>query len=147
MEIILSQDIERVGRAGQVIKVKDGYARNYLFPRQLAYEATPSNLKRIAQLEKNRKEQFERGKQEAQETAEKLGKLSCTITVEVNDLDKLYGAVTEADITKALEAEGYSFDKKDILIEKPIEDLGIFEFGVKLHPQVIAKARLWVTKK
>ncbi len=147
MEVILSQDVDKLGKTGQVVKVKDGFARNYLFPRHLAYQATPSNLKRIELLEKNRKAQFEKGKQEAEKMAEKLAKVSCTMTVEVNDLEKLYGSVTESDIVKALEAEGHSFDKKDIVIEKPIQELGIFEFGVKLHPQVIAKVRLWVTKK
>ena len=69
------------------------------------------------------------------------------VNVEVNDLDKLYGAISEAEIAKVIEAEGFSVDKKDIVIEKPIEELGIFEIGVKLHPEVTAKVRVWVTKK
>lgn len=147
MEVILSQDVNALGKLGQVVKVKEGYARNYLLPRKLACAATPSNLKKIEQQEKNRKIRYEKDKQEAEELAEKLSKASCTVSVEVNDLDKLYGAISEADIVKALEVEGFAVDKKTIMIEHPIEELGIFEIGVHLHPEVTAKIRLWVTKK
>ncbi len=147
MEIILSEDIQALGKLGEVVKVKDGYARNFLLPRKLAYAATPSNLKRIEQQEKKNKAQHEQAKKEAEELAKKLNKASCTLSVEVNDLDKLYGAVAEADIAKALEVEGFTVDKKDIVIEKPIEELGIFEIVINLHSEVTAKIRLWVTKK
>ena len=147
MEVILSQDVDSLGQAGKVVKVKEGYARNFLIPRKLAYAATAANLKRIEQQEKNRKIQYEKKKQEAVVLAEKLSKASCTLSVEVNDLDKLYGAISEADIAKALESEGFDVDKKTIVIEKPIEELGIFEVGINLHPEVTAKIRLWVTKK
>ena len=147
MEIILSKDIQTLGKLGEVIKVKDGYARNFLLPRKLAYVATPANLKRIEQQEKKSKVQDEQAKKDAEVFAEKLNKVSCTLSVEVNDLDKLYGAIAEADIAKALEIEGFTVDKKGIVIEKPIEELGIFEIGINLHSEVTAKIRLWVTKK
>ena len=147
MEVILSKDIQTLGKLGEVVKVKDGYARNFLLPKKLAYLATPSNLKRIEQQEKKSKTQYEEAKKEAETLAVKLRKTSCTLSVEVNDLDKLYGAIAEADIAKALEIEGFTVDKKDIVIEKPIEELGIFEIGVNLHSEVTAKIRLWVTKK
>jgi large subunit ribosomal protein L9 len=147
MEVILSQDVRALGKTGQVVKVKDGYARNYLIPEKLACMATPANLRRIEQLEKKRKAQYLQDKQAAEILAEKLSKASCTVSVEVNDLDKLYGSVTETDIVKSLEVAGFTVDKKDLVIEKPIEELGIFEVGVTLHPEVTAKIRLWVTKK
>ena len=147
MEVILSKDIQTLGKLGEVVKVKNGYARNYLLPRKLAYVATPSNLKRIEQQEKKNIAQRELAKKEAQELAEKLSKVSCTLSVEVNDLDKLYGAIAETDIAKALEIEGFMIDKKDIVIEKPIEELGIFDVDINLHSGVTAKIRLWVTKK
>ena len=147
MEVILSQDVPKLGKIGDVVKVKEGYARNFLIPRKLAAVATPGNLKRIEQLEKKRKVEHERQKAEAEQLAEKLNKLSCTVNVEVNDLEKLYGAVSEPDIVKALEAEGFNVEKRQLIIEKPIEELGIFEVGIKLHPEVTAKIRLWVTKK
>lgn len=147
MEIILSQDVFQLGKVGDVVKVKEGYARNFLFPKKLAYAATTANLKRIAQIEKKRKADYEKQKNEAKKLAETLSKVSCTVNVEVNDLDKLYGAINEADIAKAIEVEGFSVDKKNIVIEKPIEELGIFEVGITLHPEVTAKVRVWVTKK
>ncbi len=147
MEVILSQDVHSVGKLGEVVKVKDGYARNFLLPKKMAYVATSANLKRIEQQEKMRKVKYEQEKQEAEALAEKLGKVSCTLSVEVNDLDKLYGAITEVDIVKALEVENFTIDKRAVIIEKPIEELGIFEIGINLHPEVTAKIRLWVTKK
>ena len=147
MAIILSQDVPKLGKTGEVVKVREGYARNFLIPRKMAWVATPANLKKIDQMEKKRKAQDERQKADAEQLAEKLNKLSCTVSVEVNDLDRLYGAVTETDIIKAIEAEGFNVDRRQIIIEKPIEELGIFEIGVKLHPEVTAKIRLWVTKK
>lgn len=147
MEVILSQDVQKLGKVGEVVKVKSGYARNFLFPKKMAYVATPANLKRIEQVEKKRRLQYEREKVEAEKEAEKLSKISYTVNVEVNDLEKLYGAVSETEIVKALEMEGFKVDKKNIVTEKPIEELGIFEVGVKLHPEVTAKIRLWVTKK
>ena len=147
MEVILSQDMQNLGKVGEVVKVKEGYARNYLLPRKLAFAATPANLKRIEQQAKKRKAQYETEKQKAEELAEKIAKVSCTLSVEVNDLERLYGSITQTDIAKALESEGFTIDKKDIIIEKPIEELGIFEVGVQLHSEVTAKTRLWVTKK
>ena len=147
MEVILTQDVEHLGKSGKVAKVKDGFARNYLFPRKLAFPATKENLRKIENLEKRRKAEYEQEKQKAQALADKLNKVSCTISVEVNDLEKLYGHVNDSDIQKALEVEGYPLDRKTFIIEKPIDELGIFEVGIKLHPEVIAKVRVWVTKK
>ncbi|MBP9855177.1 MAG: 50S ribosomal protein L9 [Candidatus Omnitrophica bacterium] len=147
MKVILSKDVQHLGKVGDVVKVKDGHARNLLLPRKLAYLATPENLKRIERQKKISTDKYEKERQEALELAEKLAKTSSTVNVEVNDLDKLYGSITEIDVVKALEVEGFSIDKKVIIFEKPIEELGIFEVGVKLHPEVIAKIRLWVTKK
>ena len=147
MEVILTQDVPSLGKTGEVVKVKDGFARNRLLPQKLAYVATPTNLKRIQQLEKKRQEAYATDKAEAQTLAEKLASASCTVSVEVNDQEKLYGSVTESDVVKALEVEGFQVDKRQIRFENPIEELGIFEIGVELHPEVIAKVRLWVTKK
>ena len=147
MDIILMENVEKLGQVGDVVKVKNGYARNYLLPRQLGVAATTGNIKRIEKEKAKRLAMDEAQKKEAQQKAESLSKVSLTITVEVNDQEKLYGAVSETEILDALEAEGQKIDKKSLVLEKPIDDLGIFEIGVKLHPQVIAKIRLWVTKK
>lgn len=147
MDIILCKDVEKLGKTGEVVKVKEGFARNFLFPQKLAFSATPGNLKRIELQKVKINAENVKLKKEAEALAEKLSKVSCTVTVEVNDLEKLYGSVNEIDIAKALDVEGFSIDKKVIILENPIEDLGIFEIGVKLHPEVIAKIRLWVAKK
>ncbi len=147
MEVILNQDVEKLGKVGTVVKVKEGFARNFLFPKNLAYPATQANLRRIEQQKAKLAAQYEATRKVAQELAEKLAKVSVTITVEVNDLEKMYGSVSEADIVKALESEGHTIDKKQILLENPITELGIFEVSIKLHPDVTTKIRLWVAKK
>ena len=147
MKIILSEDVATLGRVGDVVAVKDGYARNFLFPRRKAYPATPNNLKKMEAQKKQREAAEEKALTEAKARAEELEKMSCTVSAEVNDLDKLYGAVSEGDVAKAIQAEGFEVDRKDIVIEKPIEELGIYEVGVRVHPKVTAKVRLWVTKK
>ena len=141
------ENVEKLGQVGDVVKVKDGYARNYLLPRQLGMPATTGNIKRIEKEKAKRLAIWEAEKKVAQEKADILSKVSITIAVEVNDQEKLYGAISETDILEALLAEGQKIDKKSLVLEKPVDDLGIFEIGIKLHPQVIAKIRLWVTKK
>jgi large subunit ribosomal protein L9 len=147
MEVILCQDVASLGKTGDIVKVKDGHARNYLIPRQLALAATKDNKKKMEALKAKQAALHEEKKKEMQAVADKLGKVSCTLSVEVNDQEKLYGAVSETEILRALEQEGFKFERKDLILEKPVEELGIFEVGVKLHPEVIGKFRLWVTKK
>ena len=147
MEIILCKDVEKLGKVGDVVKVREGFARNFLFPNKLAFLATTGNLKKIEMQRVKRAALVEQEKKEAQGLAEKLSKVSATVTVEVNDLEKLYGSVSEADIAKALEVEGHKVDKKSIILEKPINELGIYEVAIRLHPEVTAKIRLWVAKK
>lgn len=147
MEVILIKDVEKLGKTGDVVKVKDGFARNFLIPKQVACAATASNRQRIVDEKAKKAALEEKTQRQAEELAAKISKVACSVAVEVNDIEKLYGSVTEIDIAKALGAEGYSVDKKSIILEKPIEELGIYEVGVKLHPQVTAKVRLWVTKK
>lgn len=147
MEIILSKDVEKLGKVGDVVKVKDGFARNYLFPGKLGIAATAGNIKKVAQLKAKEVALYEERKKQAQALADKLSKVSVTIAVEVNDLDKMYGAVTETEMLAALEQEGHTFDKSQLVIEKPADELGYFDIGINLHPEVKGKFRLWVTKK
>jgi large subunit ribosomal protein L9 len=118
-----------------------------MIPRQMALAATRENKKKIEAVKAKQAAADEAKKSAALVEAEKLAKVSCTISVEVNDQEKLYGAVSETEILRALEQEGYKFERKDLVLEKPVEELGIFEVGVTLHPEVIGKFRLWVTKK
>lgn len=147
MEIILRQDVEGIGKTGSVLKVKEGFARNYLFPKGLALVATPKNLQRLEQESRQKQISAEKEEKRAEELAEKLKGLSCTVAVDVNENEKLYGSVTPIDIAKALEEEGYKIDKANILLENPIQELGIFDVEIKLHPEIKTKIRLWVTKK
>jgi len=147
MEVILSQAVPKLGKTGDIVKVKSGYARNYLLPKKMAFLATPENIKQIEQQKSKEVQRNAEQKQAAEDLAQKLSKVSCTITVEVNDLDRMYGSVTDIDIAKVLHDEGFDIDKKMILIDKPMEELGIYEVKVKLHPEVIAPIRVWVAKK
>ena len=147
MEVILSQRVPSLGNVGDVVRVKSGYARNYLLPKKLACLATPANMKRMELQKAKQAELYASEKTAAEDLARRLEKLSCTVTVEVNDLEKMYGSVTEADIVKALADEGIDIDKKAVLLEAPIEALGIYEVNIKLHPEVMARVRVWVAKK
>ena len=147
MKVILSQDVDKLGKIGNVVTVKEGFARNFLFPQKKACLATPDSLKKIERIKAKQKIEQDLLKKEAESFAKKLSGVSCTINVEVNDLDKLYGAVNESDIIRVLKEEGYEIEKKALVIEKPLEELGIYEVGIKVHPEVIAKIKVWVTKK
>jgi large subunit ribosomal protein L9 len=149
MEVILKQDIDRIGKAGSVIKVKDGYARNFLIPNGLAMPVTTENLKQYEQQKQQKSLQFEKIKKEAQILSEKLSGLSLTIPAltQEGDENKLYGGISAVDLAKALEEEGFKIDKSFIALNEPIKSLGIYEIPVKLHPDVSAKIKVWIVKK
>jgi large subunit ribosomal protein L9 len=147
MEVILRQTIENLGNPGDVVTVKSGYARNYLLPRGFAYEATPGNLKRIAQ-EKARLEAAEAERRQAAEgLAKKLDEVQLTFSARVGEEGKLFGSVTAADIQQQLEAQGFSIEKRQIDLHDPIKTLGVFRVPVKLHADVKPELRVWVIKQ
>ena len=145
--IVLRTDVENVGRRGEVIRVADGYARNYLLPKRMALEATPGNLKQIEQERRVRAVHEAREKKEAEALATKISQLSCTIVRKVGENEVLYGSVTNADIADLLEKQGFLMDKRKILLEEPIKSLGIYEVPLKLHPEVVAAVKVWVVKE
>lgn len=147
MEVILLKDVERLGEAGQVVKVKDGYGRNYLFPRNLAMPLTKNAMEFVKQRERQIAVKMKKEKQAAQELAKRLENVSCTIDVQVGEDEKLFGSVTSQDIEKALEKENIQIDKRKILIEEPIKKLGIFTVKLKLHPEVETPLKVWVVKR
>ena len=145
IKVILRKNIDRVGKAGEIISVKDGFARNFLLPKDFALIATEANIGRI-EKEKIKHEQSKKvEKNKAQEIAEKLRGFSCTITAEAQD-DNLYGSVTVEEIYEALREEELTIDKADILLEQPIKKLGIYEVEVRLHLEVSTKIKVWVVK-
>ena len=147
MRIVLREDVEKLGRRGEVVKVAAGYARNFLLPRRLALEATEPNLQQIARERKVREVQEAREKQEATALAERLAQLSLTAVRKVGESDVLYGSVTNSDIADLMEKEGYKVDKRKILLEEPIKALGIYEVPMKLHPEVTVNLKIWVVKE
>lgn len=147
MEIILRQAVENLGKTGDVVKVKSGYARNYLLPHGLAYEATPGNLKRIQQ-ERDRLEAAENERRgAAQGHAEKLEQVSLTFSARVGEEGKLFGSVTAADIAQQLEAQGFHIEKRQIDLHEPIKALGVYRVPIRLHADVKPEVRVWVIKQ
>jgi len=146
MKVILRKDVDKIGKCGQVISVKDGFARNFLLPKGLAFAATEDGIKQI-EIEKKKAEHNKKiEKNKAEELSEKLKGLSITISAEAKD-DVLYGSVTPADIAEALKEEDVEIEKQNIILEQPLRNLGIYEVEVKLHPEVSAKIKVWVVKK
>jgi large subunit ribosomal protein L9 len=147
MEIILRQAVENLGSPGDVVKVKSGYARNYLLPHGLAYEATPGNLKRIQQ-ERDRLDAAENERRTAAQTqAERLEQVSLTFSARVGEEGKLFGSVTTADIAQQLEAQGFHIEKRLIDLHEPIKALGVYRVPIRLHADVKPEVRVWVIKQ
>ena len=147
MEVILRHAVENLGKPGDVVKVKNGYARNYLLPHNLAYEATPGNLKRIQQ-ERARLEAAEGQRRDAaQEIAMKLEQVSLTFSARVGEEGKLFGSVTGADIAQQLEQQGFHIEKRQIDLHEPIKTLGVYRVPVRLHADVKPEIRVWVIKQ
>jgi len=149
MEVILNQDVDRIGKTGAVVKVKDGFARNFLFPNKLAVPLTNTNLKKIEEEKQKKNSQSEKIKKEALVLKEKIEKLSLTIQAltQEGEADKLYGSVTAQDIVNALKEESLILEKNSIVLSDPIKSLGIYEVPVKLHPEVSANLKIWIVKK
>jgi len=147
MKVILIEDVKSIGSIGDVVQVKPGYARNFLFPKNLARLATEANQKAIEEIKKKKEQALTREKKAAEGLKQKLSLVSCTISVEAGDDDKLFGSVTTQDIASAFEEEGFSIDKRKIVLEEPIKKLGIYNVAVKLHPEVSGEIKVWVVKK
>lgn len=147
MEVILLEDLHGVGRRGDNIKVRRGYARNFLLPRGLALEAVGSAAKVFAEKERVRQIHENRLRGAAEKEAEKLNKLSVTIPVQAGEDGKLFGSVTNADIAAAMAAQGHQVDRRSVLLEEPLKELGVYQIRVKLFHEVEAKVRVLVTQQ
>ena len=147
MQIILQEDVEKLGTRGQLVEVAEGYARNFLLPRKLALEATDGNMKRLERMRATfaKKEATERDA--AQNQADALSGVSLEVSRKAGEGDHLFGSVTSADVAEALQAKGYEIDKKKIVLVEPIKAVGEYEIPVKLHREVIAKVKLTVKKE
>ncbi len=144
MEIILKQDIQGLGRALDLVKVKNGFALNYLFPEKLAVMATDRAKKNIEAERVKAEARSEVDKQAAVARAEKLKDFSVTLSARVSEGDKLYGSIQAADVSAKLKEAGYDIDKRSVILPDNIKQLGMFTIKVQLHRDVEAKIKLWV---
>ena len=142
MEVILREDVASLGRAGQLVKVKAGYGRNFLLPNGLAYEATEGNKKRIAAEQKSKTARATAERTEAQALAATLSSLAITITHKVGEEGRLFGSITSQDIADAVKAKGHELDKRRIELEQPIKVVGFHSVPVKLHAEVHAELKV-----
>ena len=146
MEVILRQAIDNLGHPGDIVKVSPGYARNFLLPRGLAFEATEGNKKRIAQ-EKTRLEAAENSRRDqASELAKKIEEVSLSFSARVGEEGKLFGSITSADIATQLEAQGIHVERRMIDLHDPIKALGVYRIPIRLHADVKPEVKVWVIK-
>ena len=147
MKVILHEDVPDLGNIGDLVVVNDGYARNYLIPKNIAVKANTKNLRAL----EHQKRLVERHKAKVQQTAAELAKtldnISCTIPVLVGEQDKLFGSVTARDIEQALAAEGVKISKRQIELNEPIKTVGVYSVDVRLHQEVRGKLKVWVVAK
>ena len=147
MEVILREAVQHLGAAGDVVKVKDGYARNYLLPNGLAYPATEANKKKIAFEAARIARQRAAEKGAAETEATRLADVRLSFAVKVGEEEKLYGSVTASDIQRKLEELGIHVDKRKVDLPEPIRELGEFRVGIKLHPDVRPEIQVSVVKE
>lgn len=143
-QIILTAPIDNLGAEGDTVTVADGYARNFLFPKGLAMPASAGNMRRVESLRKKRAATLVAQLGDAKAAVAQLVKQSYTITAAAGEDGKLYGSVTSADISEALKKEGIEVDRRKIVLEHPIRELGVYDVDVKLHPEVSTKVKIWV---
>jgi large subunit ribosomal protein L9 len=145
IEVILREDIKTLGRAGEMVRVKPGYARNYLLPQGLAYEATEGNKKRIAAETRVRTARNQAERDQAEREAATLRDVTVSFTSKAGEEGKLFGSITSQDIAEALARQGHSVDRRRIELEHPIKTTGVHSVTVRLHPEVHAELRVSVT--
>ncbi len=147
MKVILRKNFDQLGKVGDVVSVKDGYARNYLIPRGIAYQATAGNIRSLDEEKKQILKREAKELETAQTLANELEKVSVTIPVKVGEEDKIFGSVTTQMIADALHEKGFELDKRKIEITEQIKALGIYTISVKLHPSVTAAVKTWVVRE
>ena len=147
MKIILTQTVNGLGKTGDLVTVKEGYARNYLIPKNIAKEATSGNMKTLEALKKKQALNDAKALNEANTLSEKIAALSVTINVKCGEEEKLFGTVTTEMISSALESEKILINKKDIILDEPIKKLGVYQVCVKVHPEIKTTLKVWVVKE
>jgi large subunit ribosomal protein L9 len=147
MKIILKDDVEKLGKCGEVVEVKDGYGRNFLIARNLAIPATKGNLKAIREVTRQKEIKDLKKKRQEERLKIQLEKISCTAEVRVGEEDKVFGSVTAQDISELLKEKGFEIDRHKILLETPIKALGVYTVPIKVSSDLVANLKVWVMKK
>ncbi len=147
MKVLLQTDVESVGKAGQIVNVKDGFARNYLIPRKLAVIADEKNVRVFEHLKRQTEEKIRKTRKQAEILKEKIENLTLTIPCKVGEEGKLFGSVTNIQIAEALKKEGIELDRKKIVLEQPLKVLGDYEAVAKLEGDITAKIRITLVKE
>lgn len=147
MEVILKQDVPKLGSRGDVVKVAEGYGRNYLLPRKLAMEATQGNKAVIEQMKAAAQRRSARDQADAEGLAQQLKELTLVFHRKVGEKDHLFGSVTSQDIAEALEAKGFTVDRRKVHLDDPIKSLGEFQVAIRLHKEVTASVKVAVEKQ
>jgi large subunit ribosomal protein L9 len=147
MQIILQEDVEKLGNRGELVEVAEGYARNFLLPRKLGLEATAGNLKRLERMRAHFAKKEATEKDAAQKQGEQLAAVSLEFTRKAGENDQLFGSVTSLDVAEALAGKGFEIDRKKIALAEPIKVMGEYEVPVKLHREVIVNVKVAVKKE
>jgi len=147
MKIILRKNFEQLGKIGDVVEVKDGYARNFLIPRGVAAVATKGNIRALEEEKAQKAKKLAKALEDAKALAEKLSSTSISIPVKVGEEEKIFGSVTAQMISDALKEKGFEIDKRKIDIKEPIKSLGIYDVVVKVYPSVDATVKTWVVRE
>jgi len=144
MEVLLRKDVEKLGKIGETVKVADGYARNYLFPRKLATPVTSDNLQRLDADKRKTDREAVQQLESLREVARQIDAVSITLTAQANEAGHLFGSVSAAQIAEALKAEKITIDEKTVRLEHPIKETGVYAVEIHLAPDAIATTRVWV---
>ena len=147
MQVILVKELEGLGKIGDSVNVRDGYARNYLLPQKVAVLSSPDNLARMKKLKKEQETIEKKRLEEAKEVVRRISELTLAIAAKVGEEDKLFGAVTSADIEEGLKKLGFAVDKRKIILEEPIKKLGEYTVEIKLFPELIASVKVQVVSE
>jgi large subunit ribosomal protein L9 len=147
MQVILLENVPSLGKAGDLVKVSDGYGRNYLIPKKKALLATEKSLKMIEHQKRQVQQGMEKTKKDAEKLGQRIENLSCTFARPVGESGKLFGSVTSMDIESFLKENGIEVDRKKIFLEEPIKNLGMFTVLIKLHPEMTANLKVWVVQE
>jgi large subunit ribosomal protein L9 len=147
MKVILLEDVSSLGKAGDLVKVSEGYGRNYLVPQKKAILATEKSLKVIEHQKRLIQQRMEKGKKDAEKLGQQIENLSCTFAKTVGESGKLFGSVTSMDIENYLKENGIKVDRKKIALEEPIKNLGMSNVPIKLHPEVTTHLKVWVVQE